>query len=84
MKENVLIICRKIFKIFGYRYTCKYITFIIKISWLMAPIRKLKQISNYEEQSNGSSLLSSNNRNKKTEVVLTSIIKVLPDMFDIV
>ena len=45
----------------------------------MAPKRKLKQTSNYEEKPNNSSLSSSNKRNKKTEDVLTSIITVLID-----
>ena len=48
----------------------------------MAPKRNLKQTSNYEEKSNGSFLSSSNKRNKKTEDVLTSIIKILTDMFN--
>ena len=50
----------------------------------MAPKIKLKQISNYEEKSNGSYLSSSNKKNKKTEDVLTSIITVLTDMFVII
>ena len=50
----------------------------------MAPIRKLKNISNYEEKSNGSSLSSSNKRNMITEDALASIITVLTDMFDII
>ena len=50
----------------------------------MTPKRKLKQISNYEEMSNCSSLSSSNKRNKKTEDVLASVIKVLTEMFDII
>ena len=48
----------------------------------MAPKRKLKQISYYYEKSIGSSLSSSNKRNKKTEDVLASIITVLTDMFN--
>ena len=50
----------------------------------MAPKRKLKQTSNYEEKFKGSSISSSNKRNKKTEDVLTSIITVLTDLFDII
>ena len=50
----------------------------------MASKRKLKQISNYEEKSNGLSLSSSDKRNKKTEDALTSIITVLIDRFDII
>ena len=50
----------------------------------MASKRKLNKISNYEEKFNDSSLLSSNKRNKKTEIVLISIITVLTDMFDII
>ena len=46
----------------------------------MAPKRKLKQTSNYEEKFNSSSLSSSNKRNKKTEDILTSVITVLTDM----
>ena len=46
--------------------------------------RKLKQISNYEEMSNGSSLSSSNKRYKKTEDVLASVIIFLTEMFDII
>ena len=49
----------------------------------MAPKRKLKQTSKYEEKSNDSSLSSSNKRNKKTEIILIFIINVLTDMFDI-
>ena len=58
--------------------------FYIEFTWLMALKRKLKQISNYEEMFNGSSLLSSNKRNKKTEDVLASIITVLTNMFDMI
>ena len=50
----------------------------------MAPKGKLKQISNYEENFNGSYLSNSNNRNRKTEDVLASIITVLIDIFDII
>ena len=50
----------------------------------MTPKRKLKQISNYEEMSNGSSVSSSNKRNKITDDVLASVIKVLTEMFDII
>ena len=50
----------------------------------MAPKRKLKQTSNHEEKSNGSSLSSSNIRNKKTEDVLTSVITILTDLFDFI
>ena len=81
MSENVLIICSKIF---GYHYTGQQITLIIKFTWLITPKRKLKQISNYEEKPNGSSLSSSNKRNKKKEDVSTFIITVLTDMFDII
>ena len=58
--------------------------FYIKFTWLMASKRKLNKISNYEEKFNDSSLLSSNKRNKKTEIVLISIITVLTDMLDII
>ena len=51
MSENVLIIFPKIFKIFGYYYTGQYITFIIKFTWLVAPKRKLNQISNLKKSS---------------------------------
>ena len=49
----------------------------------MASKIKQKQISNNEEKSNGSSLSSSNKRNKKTGDVSTSIITVLAGIFDI-
>ena len=49
----------------------------------MALKRKLKQISNNEEKSNGSSLSSINKRNKKTKDVLTFTITILIDMFGI-
>ena len=56
----------------------------------MAP-KKLKQISNYHEKFNGSSLSILNKRNKpknmrtkKTEDILTSIIMILTDMFSII
>ena len=50
----------------------------------MAPKRKLKQTSDYEEKSNDSFLPSSNKRMKKTEDVLISIIDILTDMYDII
>ena len=53
MSENVLIICSKILKniwISLYRSTNNL---YIKLTWLMAPKSKLRQISNYEEKPNG-------------------------------
>ena len=49
MSENVLIIFAKILKIFGYHYKGQLITFINKFTWLVAPKRKLKQISNLKK-----------------------------------
>ena len=49
----------------------------------MVSNKKIKQISNYDEKYNGSSLTSSNKRMKKTWDVQASIITALTGLFDI-